>query len=163
MSPSIADPFRGHLAHGDPRGPLSAAGGCTWPTVPAYRYAIRSDDATGQLAFLNHNPIIIEYSPGESSHNLGVWNLIGDHYSVDTTVAIKHHVAGTEIYTWYFWIMTAATPQIFLNFSVPRDVETCNRDIPLPDVHGGDPQLGETGDTFRMDQVEWDKTSPPTA
>lgn len=161
MSPTIGNRFKGHLAHGDPRGPLTAAGGCIWPTVPAFRYWLKSDDASGELTFLNHNPIRIQYDAELSGHNVAIWKRLGFHYSIFTAVATKIHVPGTSIYTWWFSIRTVLRPFTPIAFQVERDIETCNRDIPLPNVPPYYPGPGGTGDTFRMEQIEWDQTSPP--
>lgn len=161
MSPHVADPFVGHLPKGDPRGPLSAAGGCNWPTIPAYRYWLISDDATIDLAFLNTRPILLEFTSLQPAHNLGVWQLLGTSADVDSAIAVKLFTPGTSIYMWVFGIEVTAIPEAPLQFNVPRSVETCNRDIPLPNTWAFDIDRGVTGDTFRMEQIEWDKESPP--
>lgn len=160
--PLYANPFAGHLEGGDPRGPLSAAGGCTWPTIPAYRYWLISNDATGDLAFLNTDPILLQFDSPQPAHNAAEWLLLNDHDYVDGAIAEKFFTQGDNTYRWQFEIEVIAIPEEELIFGVIRNEEKCNRDIPLPNVWAFDIDRGRTGDTFRMEQIEWDKESPPS-
>lgn len=159
--PLYANRFAGHMPTGDPRGPLSAGGGCTWPTCPAYRYWLISDDATGDLAFFNTDPVVIEFASDQPAHNSAGWTLIEANPNVAFAVAAKEFTQGDATYRWSFFIFVIAIPEALLLFDVTRNIETCNRDIPLPNVWAFDIDRGVTGDTFRMQQIEWDKTSPP--
>lgn len=159
--PLYADPFAGHIEDMDPRGPLSAAGGCTWPTIPAYRYQLISDDATGDWAFLNTDPILLQFDSPQPAHNAAEWILHGDNHYVDSAIAEKFYKQGDNTYRWAFEIEIESLPEAALVFGVIRDVESCNRDIPLPNVWAFDIDRGRTGDTFRMEQIEWDKEAPP--
>lgn len=159
--PLYDDHFSGHLETGDPRGPLSAAGGCTWPTIPAFRYWLISDDATGDLAFFNTAPVLIQFRSAQPAHNLAVWLLQGTHPDVSIVIAVKLFDQGSTTYTWEFAILVNAIPEALLEFVVTRPIGPCNRDIPLPDVWAFDIDRGTTGTTFRMEQIEWDHESPP--
>lgn len=159
--PLYDDHFSGHLETEDPRGPLSAAGGCRWPTCPAYRYWLISDDATGDLAFLNTDPILIQFTGPQPSHDSAKWILHGANPFITSAVAEKLFDQGDTTYRWLFDVNVIAIPEAPLTFGVVRNVEKCNRDIPLPNTWAFDIDRGVTGDTFRMEQVEWDKTKPP--
>lgn len=159
--PLYANPFAGHIEGGDPRGPLSAAGGCTWPTIPAYRYWLKSDDATGDLAFFNTNPVQVQFDSPQPGHDTGVWRLFVANPYVSAAVAAKVFSQGNSTYVWFFNINVVAIPEALLSFRVDRNVETCNRDLPLPNTWAFDIDRGVTGDTFRFEQIEWDKESPP--
>ena len=161
MTPTVADPFKGHLANGDPRGPLSVAGGCVWPTVPAVRYWIISDDATIDLAFFNTDPVVLEFVSTPPAHNFGRWNLLGEHPYVSEATAVKFFSQGNAYYGWGFNITVDAISGAHLIFNLFRPVETCNRDIPLPNTWAVNPSHGVTGDTFRFEQIEWDQEAPP--
>lgn len=161
MSPLYADPFKGHMPLGDPRNPLTAAGGCTWPTVPAYRYWLISDDATEELAFFNTSPVLLEFEGLQPSHNYAKWILVPPHAFVLAAMAEKRYWPREPIYRWHFEIQVDELPLRPLRFSIERSVETCNRDLPLPNVTAFPPESGETGDTFRMEQIVWDQSSPP--
>lgn len=163
MSPLHDNRFAGHLQAADPRGPLSAAGGCVWPTVPAFRYQLRSNDATQELRFLNHRPILLQFSGPQPSHDAAPWFLARVHPDVPFAVAIKQYTPGESTYKWSFSIGVDEFPGNPLVFFVVRPIETCNRTIPLPNVEAWDPASGETGNTFRMEQVEWNRESPPPA
>jgi hypothetical protein len=154
--------FAGHMPEGDPRTPLAAAGGCTWPTCPAFRYAILSDDATEELAFFNTTPVIIQFVGPWPSHNLAGWSLIIPHPDVVLALATKSFTQGESTYRWAFGIDVDEFPGHPLLFSTDRPLETCNRTIPLPNVEAFDPASGETGDTFRMEQVVWNEDLPPS-
>lgn len=163
MTPSVENPFTGRLADGDPRGPLSAAGGCVWPTIPASRYWLISDDATLDLSFLNNEPVLLEFTSPQPAHNLGTWNLLPPDPNVATAVIVKLANALETGYRWFFNIQTIAIPEAPLLFFIARDHETCNRDLALPNTFAFDIDRGVTGDTFRMEQIEWDQLAPPPA
>lgn len=162
MTPLYADRFAGHMPEGDPRGPLSAAGGCVWPTVPAFRYWLISDDATEELAFFNTDPVLVEFDSPQPSHSYAKWTLVPPHAYVLAAIAEKRHWPGEGVYRWHFNIDVDEFPGHPLIFSIERPAETCNRNLPLPNVVAFDPASGETGDTFRMEQIVWDQTSPPS-
>lgn len=159
--PLFDDHFKGHLETGDPRGPLSAAGGCVWPTIPAFRYWLISNDATGDLAFFNTDPVLIQFNSTQPAHDLAGWILHGVNPNVGLAFAEKVFTQGRTTYRWRFFITVIAIPEAPLLFETIRNVEKCNRDIPLPNVWAFDIDRGVTGDTFRMEQIEWDKESPP--
>lgn len=161
MSPLVEDRFAGHYRPGDPRGPLSAAGGCTWPTVPAFRYALRSDDATLDLAFFNTDPVLVEMTSPQPAHDLAFWQLTDDNPNVRFANAVRVFTPGQATYLWAFSIDVIAIDEALLLFGLVRNNETCNRDIPLPNVFAFDIDRGVTGDTFRMEQVEFDQSEPP--
>lgn len=161
MTPLYHDRFSGHLEEGDPRGPLSAAGGCIWPTIPAYRYWLISDDATGDLAFFNTDPVIIQFISPQPAHDVAGWSLIVANPFVLAAAAQKTYVHPNNTYSWSFFVIVNAIPEAWLTFGVIRNNERCNRDIPLPNTWAFDIDRGVTGDTFRMEQIEWDEESPP--
>lgn len=160
--PLFDNHFAGHIETGDPRGPLSAGGGCVWPTIPAFRYWLISDDATGDLAFFNTTPVVIEFASPQPSHDAGEWNLLAADPNVSSVIAEKLFNQGDTTYRWRFRIAVIAIPEEDLTFGVIRNVERCNRDIPLPNTWAFDIDRGVTGNTFRMEQIEWDATSPPS-
>lgn len=159
--PKYANRFAGHMPTDDPRGPLSAAGGCTWPTCPAYRYWLISDDATGDLAFFNTDPVVIQFTSPQPAHDVAGYSLIVANPFVALALAVKTFVQPNDTYTWSFLVIVNAIPEAFLTFGIIRDIETCNRDLPLPNTWAFDIDRGVTGDTFRMEQIEWDKEEPP--
>lgn len=160
--PKVEDRFSGHFETGDPRGPLTAAGGCDWPTVPAFRYWLKSDDATLDLRFLNSHPVLLEFSSVQPAHDVAAWSLVPPHDFVSVAAAVKVYFFPNNTYAWTFAVLVNAIPEEPLLFNVIRDSENCNRDIPLPNVFAFDIDRGVTGDTFRMEQIEFDKTAPPS-
>lgn len=163
MSPRVADPFAGHFSPGDPRGPLSAAGGCTWPTIPPYRFWLTSDDATGDLAFFNVRPVLFQFASGQPAHNFTWWFRHGTHPDVGLARCLRRYTFAAPTSNWAFTIPVNAIPEESLNFNIDRPIETCNRGLPLPNTFAFDIDRGVTGDTFRLEQIEWDQTSPPVA
>jgi hypothetical protein len=161
MSPKVADPFSGHLPDGDPRGPLSAAAGCIWPTVPPYRFHLISDDATAGLGFLNTRPIVFEFVSDQPAHDQAFWSLLGTHPDVSSGLVVKEYDFFRTGYAWAGQIWVNAFFSLPLLFRQLRPIERCNRDCALPNVAVYEPIDGVTGDTFRLEQIEWDKTSPP--
>lgn len=162
MTPRYDDQFSGHIETNDPRTPLSAAGGCTWPTIPPYRLWLVSDDATGDLAFFNFAPLLLEWDAPQPAHDLAEWQLIGDDDYAESAIAEKLFTQGQNTYRWRFEIEVIAIPEEPLVFGIIRDIGRCNVTIPLPNVWAFDIDRGRTGDTFRMEQVVWDEDSPPS-
>ena len=71
--PTYHNRFRGHMRLGDPRTPVSGAGGCTWPTVPPYRIMLYSRNPTGEWGFLAKEPIVLQYDLPTATHDYVVW------------------------------------------------------------------------------------------
>lgn len=160
MSPRYDNLFESHMPEGDPRSLVQAAGGCTWPTVPAFRYLLVSDNATGIWSYLNTVGTLIEhllFFPGHDSAAYGGGFGGGP---LLYALAEKRYGPGNDFYEWIFRIQhTLCSSE--MGFTVSRPYETCNRMIPLGD-HGCPDEPGDrTGSTFRMLQVVFDETEPP--
>jgi hypothetical protein len=121
-----------------------------------------SDDATGIFSFLNTDLILVQFTGPQPSHSFGQWVLAQPNPGVDSAIAEKRHWPGETVYRWRFDIELTVFPNGWRPFTVTRPQEKCNRDLVLPNLKSIDPDAGETGDTFRMMQVEWDQVSPPT-
>lgn len=156
--PRYNDYFRSHLFPGDPRTPLTAAGGCIWPTIPAHRYLLKSQDATGVLTGLNTEGILIEkVTPGEG-HDSCQYLMIAGPVPVTFCIVWKHIAADRNGYRWTIGI--SATGCGIIEGEVIRPRETCNRDFLIGSL-GCSMTSDHTGATFTAYQVVFDETNPP--
>lgn len=156
--PRHDDYFRSHMFEGDPRTPLTAAGACIWPTIPAHRYAFTSTDAYGVLAPLNTTPILIEKVTPGSAHDLCQWNMIAGPPPVLFCIVWKRVDEDRLGYTWEIGLSSTACGIMEKEIHVERG--RCNEgfsigEMTCPDYHGG------TGDTFAAEQVVFDEVLPP--
>lgn len=160
MMPRYDNLFTSHMPVGDPRSPLTAAGGCVWPTVPAWRYLCVSNNATGIWGFLNYQGILITHMMFFPGHDYAGYFGGGGGTPITWIVAAKRYVRPEDFYTWEFQIQHAeCSSQV--SFEVVRPYETCNRMIPLGNHFCQDEPGSETGSSFRMLQVVFDQTEPP--
>ena len=153
-----ANRFAGHLDMDDPRTPVTAAGGCVWPTVPAHRYLLQSDNATGSLASLLSAGLLVEKVTSGPAHNFCSWSLVFPHPSILECAWQKTRVASPLGYTWYFSlrILPGSVWQTILSFELRK----CNVDVPIGVVTSPD-SSDHTGTDFKALQVEWDQWTPP--
>jgi hypothetical protein len=158
--PKYADRFSGHMPEGDPRGPMWMSWGCDWPTCPAYKYLVVSDDATGFLSFLNTTGVLLEWRSQFIGTTKAEW--VGPKNVVPVTIAwmnlewFKHLDSGE----WNGWIFPSACSQ-GVHMVVPIGYRPCNKTVPIGDFTIPPPCESSTGSTCRMLQVEFDKETPP--
>lgn len=159
--PHVADQFSGHLFPGDPRGPLTGAYGCIWPTFPAMRYQIHSEDATDNWDVWNDGGALVGLSSPIGEHDSPTWQLIGPQPPFEF-VTWEKLPDSTEL-DGYFWQLTwklISDPLILLD-ELHVDRQKCNVNVALPDWSSGPSFPGSFGLTARADQVLWNKTEPP--
>lgn len=153
------DHFSGHLDHRDPRTPVHGAAGCTWPTIPAMRYLLKSENATGAWAVWNTSGTLLLRVALTPDHDQYDYVPAGTPPGWSITRARKSWNPSTEGYTW----------ELFLNFGgslcvveivIERPEEKCNVDVAIGDRSC--PALpGSSGSSFSMRQVEWNDAVPP--
>lgn len=150
--------FDGHLPEGDPRTPVTAALGCTWPTIPPRRWRLWCTAATGILTDLNYPGLLLDWATTDPKHEHGYWA-----------------VGSPPPQIWYCTLDKQATPDpdgvfaynLDIHFHVclltaylVRPYERCNRDYLVGNLacdYTGD----TTGNDLALYQVEHDKTMPP--
>lgn len=152
------DRFRGHLEPEDPRRPLTAAGGCTWPTIPPHRYYASSENATGFLLPLNTQGILLEKVTPGLAHDACQWLMIAGPIPITFGILWKRYYREREEVDWYLGISASPCGLIDIEWTTP--IQSCNRAHLLGD-HCCPLLPGScTGDTFTLWQVEYDKTEP---
>lgn len=151
--------FSGHFSPGDPRTPVTAAGGCTWPTVPAYRYLLVSDNATGILSFLNTEGILYQQSGTPPGHDEMLWTGIILGQEIQSTRLIRSYptVQGNIMWNLYLHHQDCYFEMVTSGTQKPGK---CNVDVPLYEFDCLWAE-GTSGDTVRLLQVEWDEQRPP--
>lgn len=156
--PRYTDYFTSHMFPGDPRTPLTAADACTWPTVPAHRYWLTSDNATGILESLNADGVLFTKATPGVAHDDCQWNMIAGPFPFITGIMWKRPRIDAP---GYRWIVTFTT--VFCGMmqkEILRPVETCNRSFTIGEMECQF-SSDHTGSTFRAEQVVFDKTRPP--
>lgn len=155
-----ANRFAGHMHPDDPRTPLQGAAGCTWPTVPAFRFKLRTENAYGLLTFWNYNNALLQQQPGSHEHNELWW--LGSNLPLGCSYLIvgKHYTHPASIFTWTVALILTG-PYTLISVEVPFEFGVCNRDWPIGDFTS--PFLPDSGmgSTCRLTQVEFDKTQEP--
>lgn len=152
-------PFSGHYDADDPRFSITAAGGCTWPTTPAFRYLCVSDDASGQWSFLNYAGFLIQQSSGAREHDEMTW--IGQtlQWPLLWAVFFREFIQQRNVIEW-----TVQIHSVYCYFPAFIEFEQVpgpgNLVVPLRKMSctGAD---GDTGDEMRLLPVQFDQTRPP--
>jgi hypothetical protein len=159
VSPQQDNPFAGHLLPGDPRTVLFGCGGCTWPTVPAYRLFLGSRDACGTLAFLNNWGILFQSTQESPPYDAVQWDHSGIQWPIISAVVLKNQMENPY---GYQLAVAAAMLVGVLEMDIIVTEQTCNRDHPMPETWIDGPLgVGCTGETCKLFQVEYDQDWPP--
>lgn len=161
MSPHVDAQFSGHLWEGDPRSQVHGAGGCTWPTLPAMRYQLISDNATGIFFVWSLTPGLMVRMVNTVDHDLYKYVGVSIPLPFSLTRARKVYNPITWGYRWEldFEMGSGCSPILYRQ---ERPLEKCNVNVLLGDGFCVEhPELGRFGSTFRMLQVKYDETEPP--
>ena len=152
--------FQGHLSIEDPRSVTTVAGGCTWPTIPAYRYLLTSDNPVGPFGFLATTGLLVQSASPITDHDFGIW--LGPVIPVPgvTATVAKVKYEGTEAWMWIVGILVPTCPLPAWGYFGPKTGK-CNVDVTLGNIPCIIPSIGETGSDLQMRQCEWDQTGPP--
>jgi hypothetical protein len=158
MSPLYNDHFSGHMEGGDPRTPLTSAGGCVWPTVPAWRYKLSSDDATGVLQVLNWDSIIVQKDTPGIAHDYCNYTMIRGPFGIFYAALDKLTAPDGDGYSWNINIVAYFCGTLLKKINFKK--RKCNHDFLIGNIWCPGYE-GATGDTFRAEQVEFDHWEPP--
>ncbi|GAG64994.1 unnamed protein product [marine sediment metagenome] len=159
--PLYDDQFAGHLFNGDPRNPLSAAFGCTWPTFPAYRYIFDAPNSTGLWAIFRSPAPLVELVSDVNTHRTGEWERIGLPGFFARLEWDKLAIA--DEFDGFEWVLTwepIFQPITITNSFIVTSPRACNTDVALPNWNFGEIP-GELGEDAFARQVVWDETVPP--
>lgn len=155
--PLYANHFSGHFESGDPRGPLTAAVGCTWPTVPPHRWHLWSGNATGEWTFLNNGGVLLEKVTAGPAHEFCSWGVISGPPTLWFATLQKDRANDPNGYRWYF------TAGLFSGCAIDKlweePYQACNVDVPIGNLEC-EFSGGNTGSGFTARQVVWDETLP---
>lgn len=150
--------FNGHLDMADPRTPVHAAAGCTWPSIPAYRYLLVSANAYGVLAPLNTTGILVEQAGAGPSHDAMQYNMIAAPPPILFAILYKNWVEDPPGYEWDIGIVASMCGILQTTLEFP--IQKCNVDFTIGEMSCSG-YYGGTGSTFQAKQVEWNRTLPP--
>lgn len=159
--PLFIDRFAGHYFPGDPRTPVSVAGGCTWPTVPAYRYFLHSPNATGVLLEMRTIGCLFTRTNNYPDHDDGSWILTAKPIVVANGLIRKVWLPAEQHAVWVVNLeLTSGLGNLIWIWV--NGYQKCNVDKKLWSrcVEDGC-EFGETGSETILQQVVWDELSPP--
>jgi hypothetical protein len=158
--PKYLDRFSGHMPEGDPRSPLEAAAGCTWPTVPPWRWKPDTSNAYGALSFWNAATTWLKRVVETPEHNWCQWYGQDLPFGCSYLILTKEYVPPREYVNWNITFLLNS-PARAMSKNWTRVFGPCNVDVPVGDIL--DPYYPDSGmgSTFQLLQVEWDKTAPP--
>ena len=157
--PKYANHFAGHIEHGDPRTPVTAAAGCLWPTMPAHRYLLTSQDASGMFLALNTVGVLFSKSTVGPGHDLCQWSGMGMPPPFVIAIAIKQAAPNKQTYTWTVTLSALGVGLAIKTVEFP--LGDCNLDRLIGLFGFANPFLGNTGFSCQLQQVEFDHTEPP--
>lgn len=151
--------FEGHLSHLDPRTPVTAAGCCTWPTIPAHKYILGSPNAWGVYVGLTFKGMLMVKDTVGPAHDLCSWNMVDGPAPITFAVLRKRYNRPDGFYTWELDMSVTGCSGIQQKERI-FDCGPCNVDFLIGNIEcSGLP--GGTGSGFFARQVEWDKTNSP--
>lgn len=153
------DRFAGHFDSDDPRTPVTAAGACTWPTVPPFRVEFASTNATGPWSCFNYDTALLEMDLVTTTHGHAWWLPVRLPPCVYSMSLEK--IAILSLFPrWTYWLTITLVgwpnEQIFPHNSSAK----CNKDIIWGDLARYASPYG-SGSTFTQFQTEWDQNHHP--
>lgn len=152
--------FDAHIENQDFRTNLTAAGGCAWPTIPAARYLLTSDNAIGAFAFLQDQGCLIGRTDESLSHDQAQWSGPLNICPVTYCLAWKTMLPDRISWSWAVMMkVPLCAAAVFDGFG--PFTGKCNKDVLLGNMVCVLPSVGETGTDLQMRQVEHDETWPP--
>lgn len=151
-------PFDGHLDSRDPRGLLTAAAGCDWPTIPPYRVFLGSGNADGIWEFLQDAGLLYEMDLATDTHDYVKYNMIRAGGGVTESYIEREWSDQNEKINWWVSIWTIDC-YFSVQIYVAQNPGKCNVDIPL---YNGEcmEENGHWGDQLTIYQVQFDKEYP---
>lgn len=159
--PHVDDQFSGHMFEDDPRGLLFGTHGCTWPTVPAWRYRAQSDNATGLFVELNGDGLLVPFLDETPSAKRVRWEFSGGVGQILEIRFTKVQAPVDEDGFAFICEIDLALPKVSVRRRIHFDLQECNFNALFGNFPGVDPVWGNAGSTFTMNQVVWDETLPP--
>ena len=153
-------PFRGYFTPGDPRGPLFASKGASWPTCPAWRYRLGSKTATGAWEFLTDTGILFEAS--QPAHDTSTWTPIADAPACFTDCRIvRSWVPVLSLVRWRLIIdcNCPGAPWDLTKTMTPG--RAANRDVILGDLVTPLGPGSDKAGVVTIYQVQFDEENPP--
>lgn len=155
-----ADRFAGHLDPDDVRTPVYGAGGCTWPTIPAWKYYLASSNAYGIFAPLTSQGILLESSDLEA-HDDHEWHWVSGPTPPFYNATMRKIWYPASLQFQWRITLHVTTCGAAMEWIIDEDIRKCNYNIPLTDRTCGTHAFSGTGSHFTAYQVEWDSSKPP--
>jgi hypothetical protein len=156
----MARDFKGHLDPGDPRDPLWAAGGATWPTIPPYNIIV-GNPITHPIWLPLLNPGILMSPDQLTPYDDQTWTSVAQPSTWITSAwAWRHFDRSTMEVDWFVFFNTVFHPdplQVWDTFTAPR---AANVDVKI-DNSGWPYGLPTPGDEIGIYQVLWDESTVP--
>lgn len=151
--------FTGHIEYGDPRSPVTVAGGCRWPTIPPFRLLLGSTNSTGLYVHFNTEPILFQLDLASARHDHGIWMPTDlPWWLYRARIEKLYSRAMHPRYQWFCTILLTLVGRE--EIAVAARTRRCNVDVRFGNQIGG-PIRGRVGTQFGFKQVEFDQLTPP--
>jgi hypothetical protein len=152
--------FKGHLEPADPRGPVWGAGGCTWPTIPPYRFRLGCQNAPPVWEPLKSTGILFQAS-GPQYHD----DLI---YQAASAIPImlqniwiwRHYERVDQSIRWTFFFNNPLVSAAWEITDLQMAPYRCNVDIEVADYEWIY-FFPSPGSPLVLSQVYFDENFPP--
>lgn len=149
-------PFDGHFDGDDPRYVTTAAGGCDWPTIPAYRFMLMSDNATQAWAWLRMPSTLFQRTSPITVHDECTWGLHSALFPVSFAFLQRSWLRDQNIIRWRVELHTihCLFPAVAFFNQAPGP---CNGEVQLGEMTCI-AAPGTTGSHLKLIPVQFDKT-----
>lgn len=156
--PKESNAFEGHFHQDDPRWITTAAGGCTWPTIPAHRYELQAPNATLHWIPLRIFGALYQRTSPPNVHDDCTWGLLSSIAPITWSWISRSWDKETELITWHIELMSiwCYFPAIF---DFTEEPGKCNGEVALGDLSCTG-ALGSSGEGTKLVPVQFDKSSP---
>lgn len=159
--PLYADRFSGHMPEGDPRTPVFAAGLCTWPTVPPWRFYFHAPNGSGNWSNLRVNGMLFEKWSVGTSHDYCIWWQVGTLGNWHDCSISKFTSPWSDEIAWDIWMVNDSAPLGIATKAISEPPGPCNTNHVFGRFGFANPRLGNAGDDSMIYQVEYDEGQPP--
>lgn len=157
----MAKDFKGHLEPDDPRDQLWGTGGCTWPTMPAYRYRMFAPDPPGLWSWLEASGLLFEADHAPDPIDM-TWTAISTLPFYLTSVWMWRHWSVIDQMEWWFIFFNSPfVGPVIEVLNITPDPRACNTTKRIDNSDWDWPPLASPGDELSLWQVTYDEELPP--
>jgi hypothetical protein len=157
----MAKDFKGHFESDDPRNVVWSAGGCTWPTVPAYRYRMYCSGGGGLWLWLRTAGLLMEANH-VADHDDMTWESIsGLPFYLTSVWMWRQFQRDTGQVRWTLFFNSPFVGPVIEVQNYFDAYKKCNVDIAIDNSAWDWPPISSPGEELSLRQVYYDEDEPP--